>query len=638
MHGIHPIILAAGPSELSFPKALARFGERTALEIALANCTGLGKPIVVLGSDSSRVRPFVPQGAEVVVNRRWRSGQLSSLAAALRRLPRDADFLLYPVDYPLLTRDVITRLADAFVRRAAGKQIVVPRFRGRGGHPVVFSHELRRELLAARNARKVVYRDPARVHFVGVRTPAIWLDLDSPAAYRNRLKQFARRSKSLEEHLRVTGPATRMWKESNAKAAADDLRSCLCEIRDGLDVSRDLALRLLACPDDLLPELLATAVALKERFKPGVVTYSRKVFLPLTNLCRDYCGYCIFRRSPGEHGAHTMTPDEVLEVAHQGERRGCREALFSLGDKPELAFPEMRETLRHLGYRSTLHYLESMCELVLRETALIPHANPGLMSAAWLERLRAVSPSIGLMLETTSTALLGPGAAHDNAPDKIPARRLATIEAAGRLRIPFTTGILVGIGETAADRVDSLLAIRNLHRRYGHIQEVIIQNFRVKPGISMSAWPEPPRDEMLRTVAVARFILRDMNIQAPPNLSAPDYESLLSAGINDWGGVSPLTPDFINPERPWPHLEELERRTAAAGCQLRQRLPVYPEFLPMVAAAGKLAAEKTLAAADDLGFAKPPLQLPPPSPQGAAGSRSPHHAAVLAVLASGGSA
>src|SRR5581483_4906832 len=410
------------------------------------------------------------------------------------------------------------------------------------------------------------------------------------------------------------------------------------ELAAGYVPDRELCCKLLRVSNDQLPGLLSCARAARDRFHPDVITYSRKVFLPLTNLCRDYCGYCTFRRDPGVTGAHTMTPEEVLETCQKAEALGCREALFSLGDKPELAFPEMRETLRHLGYRSTLHYLESMCELVLRETALLPHANPGLMSAAWLERLRAVSPSIGLMLETTSTALLGPGAAHDNAPDKIPARRLATIEAAGRLRIPFTTGILVGIGETAADRVDSLLAIRNLHRRYGHIQEVIIQNFRVKPGIPMSAWPEPPRDEMLRTVAVARFILRDMNIQAPPNLSAPDYESLLSAGINDWGGVSPLTPDFINPERPWPHLEELERRTAAAGCQLRQRLPVYPEFLPMVAAAGRLAAEKTLAAADDLGFAKPTLQLPPPSPQGAAGSRSPHRAAALAVLASGGSA
>jgi FO synthase len=386
-------------------------------------------------------------------------------------------------------------------------------------------------------------------------------------------------------------------------APSQSLGDCLAEIREGLELTPELALRLLACPDEHLPELLSAAREIRNRFKAGAVTYSRKVFIPLTNLCRDYCGYCTFRRSPGESGAHTMTPDEVLEVTRAGEQLGCREALFSLGDKPELAFPEMRETLRRLGYRSTLHYVEAMCERVLRETGLVPHANPGVLSAAWLERLRAVSPSIGLMLESTSTALLLPVAAHDNAPDKAPALRLGTIEAAGRLGIPFTTGILIGIGESHQDRVDSLFAIRKLHQRYGHIQEVIVQNFRVKPNIPMSQWPEPSNGDMLRTLAVARLILQDMNLQAPPNLSAPDYDSLLAAGINDWGGVSPLTPDFINPERPWPHLEELERRTVGAGHTLRQRLPVYPEFLPMVADAGGLAWEKTRAAADAEGYA-----------------------------------
>jgi len=364
-----------------------------------------------------------------------------------------------------------------------------------------------------------------------------------------------------------------------------------------------MALRLIACDDRDLPDLLATAVHLKEQFKPGIITYSRKVFLPLTNLCRDYCGYCIFRRDPGQPGAHTMSPDDILRVAREGERLGCREALFSLGDKPELVFPEMRATLRRLGYKSTLHYLEAMCELVLRETGLIPHANPGLMSAQWLRRLRAVSPSIGLMLETTSDKLMRQ-AAHRGAPDKVPALRLAVIEAAGRQGIPFTTGILVGIGETRPDRVDSLFAIADLHRRYGHIQEVIVQNFRVKAEIPMSRRPEPTMGEMLRTVAVARLILGNMNLQAPPNLSAPNYEQLLSAGINDWGGISPLTPDFINPERPWPHLRELEERTRAAGFTLRQRLPVYPEFLWHVANAGGLAAEKTQAVADVEGYAK----------------------------------
>jgi FO synthase len=369
-------------------------------------------------------------------------------------------------------------------------------------------------------------------------------------------------------------------------------------------LSRDAALGLIRCTDEELPDLLAAARTAKEHFKPGVVTYSRKVFIPLTNLCRDYCGYCIFRRDPGQPGAHTMTPEEVLAVARAGAKLGCTEALFSLGDKPELLFTEMRETLRHLGYKSTLHYLEAMCELVLRETTLLPHPNPGLMSAEWIQRLAAVSPSMGLMLETTNASLMRAGAAHDKAPDKAPSKRLRTIEEAGKQNVPFTTGILIGIGETPTDRVDSLLAIRNLHERYGHIQEVIVQNFRAKPEIPMAQQPEPSSGDMLRTVAVARLLMPKLNIQAPPNLSSPYYDELLDAGINDWGGISPLTPDYINPEKPWPHLEQLRLRTTAKGFELRQRLPVYPEFLtPMISKPGLLS-EKLRAAADQQGLAR----------------------------------
>ena len=373
-------------------------------------------------------------------------------------------------------------------------------------------------------------------------------------------------------------------------------------VREG--ISRAEALRRIECSAEELRELLAEARAARDRFKPGVITYSRKVFLPLTNLCRDYCGYCTFRRDPGQPGAHTMTPEEVLAVARQGEELGCTEALFSLGDKPELIFPEMRETLRRMGYRSTLHYLEAMCELILRETTLLPHPNPGLMSAEWIARLSAVSPSMGLMLETTNENLLASGMAHDNAPDKLPAKRLRVIEDAGKLGVPFTTGILIGIGESVQDRVDALLAIRELHVRYGHIQEVIIQNFRVKPGIPMSAWPEPTRNELLRTIAAARLLMPGVNIQAPPNLSDPDYEELLDAGINDWGGVSPLTPDFINPERPWPHLDELEARTRAKGLELKQRLPVYPEFVERVLAKDGLLADRVRCSVDALNYAR----------------------------------
>jgi 7,8-didemethyl-8-hydroxy-5-deazariboflavin synthase CofG subunit len=374
------------------------------------------------------------------------------------------------------------------------------------------------------------------------------------------------------------------------------LDSYLEELRSGSPLTREGACHLIRLSDDQLPGLLSTALAVKQRFKADVITYSRKVFLPLTNLCRDYCGYCTFRRDAGDAGAHTMTPEEVLRIAHEGEKLGCTEALFSLGDKPELLFPEMRETLRHLGYKSTLHYLESMCELVLRETTLLPHPNPGLLSAEWIRRLAAVSPSMGLMLESTNDSLLAPGAAHDNAPDKVPVKRHKTIEEAGKQQVPFTTGLLIGIGESLEDRIDTLLAIRELHRRYGHIQEVIVQNFRVKPAIPMRNWPEPSRGEMLRTIAVARLLMPDMNIQAPPNLSAPYYDDLLDAGINDWGGISPLTPDFINPEMRWPHVDQLKLRSEAKGYRLRQRLPVYPEFVAKLIARPGLLSEKVKAA------------------------------------------
>ncbi|MGH9531981.1 MAG: 7,8-didemethyl-8-hydroxy-5-deazariboflavin synthase CofG [Terriglobales bacterium] len=402
----------------------------------------------------------------------------------------------------------------------------------------------------------------------------------------------------------LPSPAQSLPAGRRRRSPAGAFHAILESVRNGEQIDREAACRLMRCTNAELPALLSAALERKQLFKPGVITYSPKVFLPLTNLCRDYCGYCTFRRNPGQPGAHTMTPDEVLEVARAGQRLGCREALFSLGDKPELAFPEMRATLKRLGYRSTLHYLEFMCELVLRQTALLPHANPGLLSAAWVRRLREFCPSMGLMLESVGDTLLAPGAAHHRAPDKVPSRRLDTVREAGKQQVPFTTGLLIGIGETLEDRVDTLIAIRELHRRYGHIQEVIVQNFRVKPQIPMAHWPEPSRGEMLRAVAVGRLVLGDMNLQAPPNLSAPDYEELLAAGINDWGGVSPLTPDYINPEAPWPHLADLERRTAAAGQRLRARLTVYPEFVPQVVARGGLLAQKVAAAADAESYAR----------------------------------
>jgi FO synthase len=326
--------------------------------------------------------------------------------------------------------------------------------------------------------------------------------------------------------------------------------------------------------------LLQVADELRARHHGDTITYSRKVFLPLTNLCRDYCRYCTFRKDPGDAGAKTMTPDEVLEVATAGAKLGCKEALFSLGDKPEALFPEIRQELQRYGHHRTIEYLAEMCQLVLEHTPLLPHANPGVMGPKDLERLREVNVSMGLMLETTSRRLLGKGMAHENAPDKDPALRLRTLEMAGKLRIPFTTGILIGIGETFAERVDALCAIRELHERYGHIQEVIIQNFRAKPGTPMQAQPEPTLLDFLRTIAVARLILGDgINLQAPPNLTPEQYQLLLTAGINDWGGISPLTIDFINPEAPWPQIRTLAQVSAEMGLRLRQRLALYPEYI-----------------------------------------------------------
>jgi FO synthase len=332
--------------------------------------------------------------------------------------------------------------------------------------------------------------------------------------------------------------------------------------------------------DAPLPGLLAAATEIRSRGKGTLVSFSKKVFIPLTTLCRDYCGYCTFRKDPGQPGAHFMTPDEVLSLAEQGRAAGCKEALFSLGDQPERIFQEAREFLCYHGFTRTLDYAAAMSEMVLERTGLLPHANPGVMDRAALERFRESNASVGLMLETVSNRLMRDGLAHFKAPDKVPALRLRTIEEAGKLSLAFTTGILIGIGETFEERIDSLFAIRALHEKYGHIQEVIIQNFRAKPGIPMAHHPEPSLDDMLRTIAIARLILGpNMNLQAPPNLSYADFPRLLEAGINDWGGISPVTKDFINPEAAWPQIAKLRAETEARGFTLRERLALYPEFV-----------------------------------------------------------
>src|SRR5467141_1674921 len=345
----------------------------------------------------------------------------------------------------------------------------------------------------------------------------------------------------------------------------------------GQRLSVSEALALVACADPW--PLMPIAASLRDTGHGGLVSYSRKVFIPLTQLCRDVCHYCTFAHPPRRGEAAYLDADQVLAIARAGARAGCREALFTLGDKPELRYGAAREGLAWLGHETTLSYLAAMAELVLRETGLLPHLNPGVMDRADIDRLRTVSVSQGIMLESAADRLRRRGGPHFGSPDKDPALRLETIRLAGEAGVPFTSGILIGIGETRYERVESLLALRDLHERYGHLQEIIIQNFRAKPGTRMANHVEPTLADHLWTVAMARILFgAEMNIQAPPNLQAGTLERLIAAGINDWGGVSPVTPDHVNPEAPWPALDLLARRTAAAGKLLVERLAIYPAY------------------------------------------------------------
>jgi FO synthase len=328
-----------------------------------------------------------------------------------------------------------------------------------------------------------------------------------------------------------------------------------------------------------LPELLAKAAERRDDAFGRTVSYSRKVFIPLTKLCRDVCHYCTFAERPKAGHAAYLSAEEVLAIARAGEAAGCTEALFTLGDKPELRYRAAREALAELGHETTISYLRAMCALVLKETSLLPHVNPGVMMREEIAGLREVSASQGIMLESTSERLCAPGGVHYGSPDKLPAVRLETLRLAGELAVPFTTGILIGIGETRAERLEALGAIRDLHTQYGHIQEVIVQNFRAKPDTKLAGADEPDLLDLLWTIAAARLILpADVHVQAPPNLSPGVYQKLIAAGIDDWGGVSPVTPDHVNPEAPWPELEALALRTAEMDKILVSRLPIYPAW------------------------------------------------------------
>ena len=328
-----------------------------------------------------------------------------------------------------------------------------------------------------------------------------------------------------------------------------------------------------------LEELCAEARRIRDCGKGRVISFSPKVFIPLTRLCRDFCTYCTFRKAPQQAKQLYMTPQEVLDVARAGQRAGCREALLVLGERPEQRYPEAGSWLQENGYESTLEYLREICELVLRETDLYPHSNPGTMTRSELQDLKDLNVSMGLMLESISARLHECGGPHEHAPSKRPEVRLRTLELAGELQIPFTTGLLIGIGETPEERIDALLAIKDLQDRFGHIQEVILQNFRAKPGTQMEKASEASHLEMLETVAAARIILgSQMNIQVPPNLSS-QYLDYLEAGINDWGGISPVTIDYVNPEAAWPNIIALKQEMNSRGYELRARFPVYPEYI-----------------------------------------------------------
>jgi FO synthase len=364
------------------------------------------------------------------------------------------------------------------------------------------------------------------------------------------------------------------------EATAHELRRALARAETGKALSLEETEALLSARDEHLDRLLALASRLRDLGHGDVVTYSRKVFVPLTMLCRDHCHYCTFAKPPARLASPFLTPEEVVAIAEAGRALGCKEALFTLGDKPEDRYPAARSWLEARGFGSTLEYVRAVAIRVIEQTGLLPHLNPGVMTYQDMARLKHVSASMGLMLETSSDRLAERGGPHFGSPDKLPVVRLRTIEDAGRLAIPFTTGILVGIGETARERAESLFAIREVHRRYGHVQEVIVQNFRAKPGTAMHRSAEPDDDEFLAAVATTRVVLGPrMHVQAPPNLSDPAMQSrLLDAGIDDWGGVSPITPDHVNPEKPWPAIEALAARTAERGKRLRERLTIYPEY------------------------------------------------------------
>lgn len=344
----------------------------------------------------------------------------------------------------------------------------------------------------------------------------------------------------------------------------------------GKEISREEACILMRANISQLSEL---ANSIRQVKKGNIITYSRKVFIPLTNLCRDTCSYCTYKKEPVNPDTMMMKPEKILDIAEKGKKAKCTEALFVTGERPEQKYNEVKKWLRVMGYSTTTEYIIHMNELVIKKTGLLPHTNPGNMTREEMILLKQVNPSLGMMLENVSERLCSPGMPHEFAPSKNPKVRLKTLEIAGQLKIPFTTGLLIGIGETPEELVDSLFEIKKLHKRYEHIQEVIIQNFSPKPDTSMALAPTPIMNYMLRVIAIARIIMPEMNIQVPPNLNLAHYSKYLNAGINDWGGISPITVDHVNPEFPWPKIDDIKNATERFRFRFKARLPIYPEYI-----------------------------------------------------------
>ena len=416
------------------------------------------------------------------------------------------------------------------------------------------------------------------------------------------------------------------------------LRRALARAGDGKPLDQAEAEALLHARGEDLTELLGYAartrdVGLAAAGRPGIITYSKKVFIPLTRLCRDRCGYCTFATVPGRLESLYLSPDEVLDIARQGAALGCKEALFTLGDRPEARWKQAREWLDAHGYDDTLAYVRAMAIRVLEETGLLPHLNPGVLTSQDFQRLKPVAPSMGMMLETTSVRLYETqGAAHFGSPDKDPKVRLQVLQDAGRSNVAFTTGILIGIGETLEERADAIFALRQVQQEYDGIQEVIVQNFRAKPDTKMRGTPDAELADLAATIGVTRLVLGPgARIQAPPNLVGDEYHLILGAGIDDWGGVSPLTPDHVNPERPWPQLDVLADLTAAAGFTLRERLTIYPKYLrepwldPSVVAHVAALADPATGLANEAAIPQGRPWQEPAAEVLVSGSRSPSH-------------